>query len=115
MASRLTDYKVLTFDCYGTLIDWESGVWDYAQALIMENRRDDITRDQLLSAFAVQESAQQSETPSMNYTELLSVVHARIAMHFELKTNDALDRRFGDAVGHWPAFPDTADALRRLA
>ena len=34
---RLTDYRVLTFDCYGTLIDWETGIWDALQPLIMHN------------------------------------------------------------------------------
>ena len=29
--ARLTDYRVLTFDCYGTLIDWEGGIWDALQ------------------------------------------------------------------------------------
>ena len=38
MAKRLTDFKVLTFDCYGTLIDWETGIWDALQPLIMLNR-----------------------------------------------------------------------------
>ncbi len=35
--ARLTDYRVLTFDCYGTLIDWETGIWDALQPLIMDN------------------------------------------------------------------------------
>ena len=34
---RLTDFRVLTFDCYGTLIDWECGIWDALQPLIMRN------------------------------------------------------------------------------
>ena len=36
---RLSDYRVLTFDCYGTLIDWECGIWDALQPLIMRNGR----------------------------------------------------------------------------
>ena len=36
--ARLTDYRVLTFDCYGTLIDWEGGIWDALQPLIMRER-----------------------------------------------------------------------------
>ena len=42
---QLTDYRVLTFDCYGTLIDWETGIWDALQPLIMRNRDAEVTRD----------------------------------------------------------------------
>ena len=49
---RLTDYRVLTLDCYGTLIDWEIGIWDALQPLIMHNGRSDVTRETALRAFA---------------------------------------------------------------
>ena len=49
---RLTDYRVLTLDCYGTLIDWEIGLWDSLQPLIMYNGRSDVTRETALRAFA---------------------------------------------------------------
>ena len=45
MNKKLTDYAVLTFDCYGTLIDWESGIWDALQPLLMTDGRTDITRE----------------------------------------------------------------------
>ena len=38
---ELSDFSVLTFDCYGTLIDWESGIWDAMQPLLQANGRDD--------------------------------------------------------------------------
>ena len=50
----------------------------------------------------------------MVYPELLTRVHGAIARHFDLRTTAALDATFGDSVAHWPAFPDTADALRVL-
>ena len=114
MANRLTDYKVLTFDCYGTLIDWESGIWDALQPLLMANDRNDLTRADGLAAFARCESAQEHETPNMLYPELLRAVHGRIANDLGLSTTDAMDADFGGSVPHWPAFPDTADALRIL-
>ena len=114
MSARLTDYKVLTFDCYGTLIDWESGIWDALQPLLMANGCDRITRDVGLSAFAEIESAQQSATPTMRYSELLTRVHATLAGRFDLASTETLDGEFGASVAHWPAFPDTADALRVL-
>ena len=49
---RLTDYRVLTLDCYGTLIDWEIGIWDSLQPLIMYNGRSDVTRETALRASA---------------------------------------------------------------
>ena len=111
---QLNDYKVLTFDCYGTLIDWESGIWDALQPLLMSNGRTDLTRADGLAAFATCESAQEHETPNKLYPDLLRAVHARIAAHLGMETNSQLDDEFGTSVPRWPAFPDTADALRIL-
>ena len=112
--ARLTDYRVLTFDCYGTLIDWESGIWDALQPLIMRNRGSDVTSEAGLRAFAQSESRQEHATPGLRYPKLLARVHRRIAESLGLETSAALDEAFGASVPHWPAFPDTADALRIL-
>ncbi len=114
MARPLSAYTTLTFDCYGTLIDWESGIWDAYQLLIVANGRADITRNEALADHARLESVQQAETPGMLYPELLARVHGGFARHYELETTPELDAAFGASVPHWPAFPDTADALRRL-
>jgi 2-haloalkanoic acid dehalogenase type II len=114
MSKRLSEFKTLTFDCYGTLIDWESGIWDALQPLLMAGGRDDITRVPALADFARFESAQQAETPGMLYPELLSVVHGRMARHYGIATTAGMDTAFGASLAHWPAFADTADALRRL-
>ena len=114
MTKRLTDFSVLTFDCYGTLIDWESGIWDALQPLLAANGCESVTRAEALVAFAELESAQQAETPGLLYPELLTRVHARLAGRFGLAGDAEGDRAFGASVPHWPAFPDTADALRRL-
>lgn len=115
MTKALTDYKVLTFDCYGTLIDWEGGIWDAFQPLILASGRDDLTRDRVLTDFARIESAQQAATPAMRYPEILAHVHRTFADAEGIATTDAMDQRFGASVPAWPAFPDSADALRRLA
>ena len=114
MTKNITDFSTLTFDCYGTLIDWESGIWDSYQMLIAANGRNDITRQIALEAHAELESAQQAVTPGMVYPQLLALVHKQFAERFYMKSDDALDRGFGAAIPHWPAFPDTADALRVL-
>ena len=111
---RLNDFRVLTFDCYGTLIDWETGIWDAFQPLISSNGRSDILRKNALEAFATFENHQEVETPGMSYPEVLASVHGAIAVRFGLQTTADLDTDFAGSLSHWPAFPDTADALRYL-
>ena len=79
---RLSNFRVLTFDCYGTLIDWESGIYAALQPLLQkatQNTGQTMSRDALLETFAQHESAQEAETPAMVYSELLATVHARLA------------------------------------
>ena len=114
MTKSLNDYQALTFDCYGTMIDWESGIWDAMQALILSSGRDDITRKQGLEAHARIESAQQRATPGMLYPDILSLVHQSLAEYFGIESSIELDQAFAASVPHWPAFPDSADALRLL-
>ena len=111
--ARLTDYRVLTFDCYGTLIDWEGGIWDALQPLIMRGGAD-VTRDAALLAFAKFETVHEREHPDLRYPDLLARVHRSIAESLGIETSDALDEAFGASVPLWPAFADTADALRAL-
>jgi len=114
MTKSLLDFKALTFDCYGTLIDWESGIWDAMQPLIMSSARTDITRKDGLEAFAKIESSQQLATPGMLYPELLGHVHQSLAHHFEIETSAEMGQAFAASVPYWPAFADSADALRIL-
>ena len=75
---QLSAFQVLTFDCYGTLIDWETGI---CQALgpWLEAQGVRITRDELLAAFAAAEAPQQEATPDLRYPELLARVHGAVA------------------------------------
>ena len=111
--ARLTDYRVLTFDCYGTLIDWEGGIWDALQPLIMRGGAD-VTRDAALLAFAKFETVHERDHPDLRYPDLLARVHRSIAESLGIETSDALDVAFGASVPLWPTFADTADALRAL-
>lgn len=113
-AASLNDFEVLTFDCYGTLIDWESGIWDALQPLLVRNDRADVTRTIALEAYSELESRVESETPTLLYPQVLASVHRELASRFELTTTDELALEFGASVAQWPAFPDTADALRYL-
>jgi 2-haloacid dehalogenase len=109
----LFDFNTLTFDCYGTLIDWESGI---LTALAPLRQRDSVARpdDAALEAFARHESQQQALTPAMPYSDLLTEVHGQLASEWQLPRNPVEDTRFGTSIGDWPAFPDTAEALRYL-
>ena len=111
---NFNDFKFLSFDCYGTLIDWESGIWNAFQPVILFNNRNDLTREKVLRNFALLESEQQKQTPSMLYSEILFNVHKKFTEENELKSTDELDKNFGSSVPFWPAFADSADALRIL-
>jgi 2-haloacid dehalogenase len=108
---RLTGFKALTFDCYGTLIDWESGIWAALQPLLGEGGPG---RDEALEAFGRIESAQQAATPGLLYPKLLAGVHKQLAAHLGLATDPAMDARFGASVPDWPAFADSPEALAGL-
>ncbi len=114
MTKRLTDFGVLTFDCYGTLIDWETGIWDALQPLLMENGCEEVTRESALQAFGAEENDLESRAPSMPYPEVLARAHRAVAKRFELLSREELDSAFGASLPHWPAFTDTAAALRAL-
>ena len=103
----------LTFDCYGTLIDWETGIWDGFQQLLQTNNSK-LLRKTCLEAFADIESTVQAQEPDRLYPEVLQLTHKLFANRFALKTSPELDIRFGNFIPFWPAFPDSADSLRRL-
>jgi 2-haloalkanoic acid dehalogenase type II len=111
---HLAEFRALSLDCYGTLIDWETGIWDAFQPVLMVNGALHVTRPSLLAAFAQTEHHLQAVEPFVPYPEVLRRCHVALATHFDLRTTDELDTAFGASVGQWPAFPDSADALRTL-
>src|SRR5882757_5268843 len=66
---RLSDFKVLTFDCYGTLVDWEGGIIEALKPLTDRVKRE-LTRDEILEAHARHEFRHQRQTPSKRYQDL---------------------------------------------
>ena len=111
---RLTDFDALTFDCYGTLIDWERGIYEGLRPLLARVGRP-IPRDEALGTFARHETEQEALTPAMPYSELLAVVHGRLVRDWGVPPDAEEDRRFGGSVPDWPAFPDSPDALTALS
>ncbi|KAL5357122.1 hypothetical protein BJX96DRAFT_162871 [Aspergillus floccosus] len=113
--SKLTDYALLCFDVYGTLIDWESGVLAAMQPTLDKNNAA-FSRSELLNTYHELERTQQSATPDMPYSQLLTTIHPQFAAKLSLAPPAAEESRaFGESIGTWPAFPDTVDALHRLS
>ena len=110
---RLRDFKALTFDCYGTLIDWESGMIAALKPLTSRMMKR-FSRDEILEAHGRHESAQQVYTPAMKYSELLAVVYKRLAEEWGLSATWDECAAYGISVKDWPAFPDTVEALAYL-
>ncbi|SMF32094.1 2-haloacid dehalogenase/putative hydrolase of the HAD superfamily [Tistlia consotensis] len=110
---RLTDFTTLTFDCYGTLIDWESGIVQGLKPLVEKVGRE-LSRDAILEAHARHESAQQKQTPAKRYQELLATVYRRLAEEWRVPADWQECLAYGRSVKDWPAFPDSAEALRYL-
>ncbi len=110
---KLSAFKVLTFDCYGTLIDWETGIFNALHRLVAR-ARGPMSRDQVLEEFARHESAQEEQTPAMPYSQLLSVVYRRLGPTWGITPSNEEATTFGASVPDWPEFPDSAEALRYL-
>lgn len=110
---KLSDFKALTFDCYGTLIDWETGLWNALQPILSAGAPA-VSREEALDIFGRMETEQEQETPSLRYSTLLAVIHARLAELWRVRAYAELNDRFGESVPDWPAFPDSAEALAYL-
>src|SRR5260370_41936872 len=108
---KLTDFKALTFDCYGTLIDWETGLYNALQPLLQAGA---VTpgRDEVLAVFARHEAAQEAATPQMSYSELLAEVHRRLAGAWGVKADEERAVESGKSVPDWPEVPDTPGSLQ---
>jgi 2-haloacid dehalogenase len=105
-------FDVLTFDCYGTLIDWEAGI---ASALLamLEAHGVQATAEEVLAAYAGHE-ADLEAGPYRAYRDVLALAMGALGMDYGVEPTASEMAAFGGSVGDWPAFPDSADALRRL-
>ena len=110
---KLTDFEALSFDCYGTLIDWEAGL----TAVLVPWARErglTLTAEQLLTEYAGLEAAVEAEGPARLYPDVLArsmqLLGAKLGV--EVTSEDAA--RLASSVPDWPAFPDSRDALLAL-
>ncbi|MCU1391719.1 MAG: putative 2-haloacid dehalogenase [Ilumatobacteraceae bacterium] len=107
------DYRVLSFDCYGTLIDWETGLLQSLQPWTAWHDID-LTGDELLALFAQHEATFLAQNPTTLYSDALAEVLRRVATSLGCEVTEEECASFGNSVPAWPAFADTARALRAL-
>ncbi len=106
-------FEVLTFDCYGTLIDWETGIAAGIRR-VLDPRGVTATDDELLERYARHET--EAETGDyLPYREVLARSLRGLCGELRVTPSTMENEAFAGSVGDWPAFPDTVDALARLA
>jgi len=115
--ASLKSFKLLCFDCYGTIIDWETGFYNALFSLLPRSPRSKSwTRKEALEAFGSVELQLQFKHPTMLYSEILELgfkeLAGRLEISYEGLEEDA--KKFGASVPAWTAFPDSISALQRL-
>lgn len=105
-------FEVLTFDCYGTLIDWESGILHCLQGILSAHGKnvDDATILQLYGDFEA--SSEQGEYHS--YREVLQAVVRRFGERLGFIATPEQRQALPDSLAEWKPWPDTVEALRNL-
>jgi 2-haloacid dehalogenase len=105
-------FDAITFDCYGTLIDWEQGILSALQP-VLAPRGVGASPDELLELYARHE-AELEAGPYLPYREILARSLRGLCGDLGVSASDEEAAAFAQAIGDWPAFHDTAAALRRL-
>ena len=105
------NYNSLSFDCYGTLIDWENGILGFIQPLL-ENYDVHVIDEWILEFFSEHEPVIQARGGSYRsvLSEILAALGTRLAFSPDAKTLAA----FAESMAHWQPFPDSAEALASL-
>ncbi len=108
----LKKFKVLTFDCYGTLIDWEAGILS-AMKPILKNHEIDITDKEILERHAQIESSRQKAGYS-HYKEVLRQVVRDFGQYYHFVPSETEQQSLPNSVQFWSPFSDTINALHTL-
>jgi len=109
---RFDGFTHLSFDCYGTLIDWETGILAALRSVLRRHGR--AAQDEALLRLYAGYEAEQEAGDYRPYRDVLRGVMAGVARTLAFEpTEDDLDA-LGDSVGRWPPFADTVAALKRL-
>ena len=111
---QLTDFDALSFDCYGTLIDWETGLG----AVLGPWARDrelGVDDEALLAAYSAHEARAEAEHPGESYPAILARSMRELGGEFDAEVTDEDAQRLAGSVPDWPAFPDSPGALATLS
>ncbi len=108
----LTNIKVLTFDCYGTLIDWETGISEALTQLLTKHKLT-IDPKSLLQMYATHELAERNK-PYQSYRMLLRNVVSSIFSEFKLEASTVEQDFLPHSIKNWPPFADTVKPLNFL-
>jgi 2-haloacid dehalogenase len=110
---RLADFDALSFDCYGTLIDWEAGITAVLRPWAT-SRRIDVDDETLLTAYARHEAAAEADHPRDSYPAILARSLRGLGRELGAVVSEEDAARLARSVPDWPAFPDSAAALAAL-
>lgn len=102
----------LTFDCYGTLIDWETGILRAVQPVLQ--RHELMVLDTAILQLYTKVEAELEAGPYLPYREVLRGVMAALAIELGFTPEEGELDALADSVREWPPFRDSADALRRM-
>jgi 2-haloacid dehalogenase len=105
-------FEALSFDCYGTLIDWESGILGYLRPLL-RSKGCNVSDAQILNLYSESEPRHQDE-PYRSYREVLSAVVRDFAHEFRIDFSEDELSGLACSIRNWKPFPDTVPALERL-
>ena len=106
-------FEWLSFDCYGTLVDWETGISD-AVAKVLASHGVSKSRAEILQLFADAEPRVQSSPSYLEYHRVLHDVMSLIGTGLGLQLTDSELGCLADSLPRWPVFPDAADALNMM-
>lgn len=109
---NFNSFNVLIFDCYGTLIDWESGIIDALKPALAQNGIS-VEDNELLELYAEFESEAES-SKYVNYKEILKTVALEFALHFNFELKRESEYFISESIKNWVPFPDTVNALNEL-
>ncbi len=108
-----TRFQAMTFDCYGTLIDWEKGLLDALRPFAARATPPTPDTDALLERYARYEASLE-RGPFMAYKLVMRGCLAGMASELGFPIRPGEEDALSRSIKDWPAFPDTADAMRRL-
>ena len=108
---RIIGFKVLSFGCFGTLIDRDSGIWSALKPLLASGRIG-LPRQEVLAAFDRHEAALEASRPELPYAQILARAHRALAQEWAVLCSDDEHTQFGHSVPKWPAFADAPAALQ---